>query len=98
MPIAFHLAKTKRTTALRMQGQNVKSRLGVPVPEGHPTIAQRFNIGKIGQQGSSPEGTADTWRERGQPSLRDWCASAVGIPTLKCWAIVGCPSGTRTLI
>ena len=34
-----------------------------PVPEGHATIAQRFNVGLIGSERSSPEGTAETARE-----------------------------------
>src|SRR5712691_2373783 len=34
-----------------------------PVPEGHATIAQRFNVGLISNERSSPEGTAETARE-----------------------------------
>src|SRR6266446_8041924 len=34
-----------------------------PVPEGHATIAQRFNVGLISSERSSPEGTAETARE-----------------------------------
>ena len=34
-----------------------------PVPEGHATIAQRFNVGFIGSERSSPEGTAETARD-----------------------------------
>src|SRR5438034_11637461 len=33
------------------------------VPEGHATIAQRFNVGLISMARSSPEGTAETARE-----------------------------------
>ena len=35
----------------------------IPVPEGHATIAQRFNVGFIDSERSSPEGTAETARE-----------------------------------
>ena len=34
-----------------------------PVPEGHATIAQRFNVGFISCDRSSPEGTAETARK-----------------------------------
>src|SRR5260370_18319088 len=34
-----------------------------PVPEGHATIAQRFNVGLISSEISSPEGTVETARE-----------------------------------
>src|SRR6266700_2611100 len=34
-----------------------------PVPEGYGTIAQRFNVGLIDSDRSSPEGTAETTRE-----------------------------------
>ena len=34
-----------------------------PVPEGHATIAQRFNVGLISSDRSSPEGTAETAHE-----------------------------------
>ena len=33
-----------------------------PVPEGHVTIAQRFNVGTGVIRRTSPEGTADRWR------------------------------------
>src|SRR6266702_309570 len=35
----------------------------IPVPEGHATIAQRFNVGLMSRERSSPEGTAETPRE-----------------------------------
>src|SRR5437016_7325154 len=34
-----------------------------PVPEGHATIAQRFNLGSISAGISSPEGRAETARD-----------------------------------
>src|SRR6266851_1215942 len=34
-----------------------------PIPKGHATIAQRFNVGLISNERSSPEGTAETARE-----------------------------------
>ena len=45
----------------------VEGRLG-HVPEGHPTIARRFNAGENPDSCTSPAGTAETAR---QPSLRD---------------------------
>ena len=44
-----------------------------PVPEGHATIAQRFNVGLISSERSSPEGTAET--------ARDPSAVPSGLPT-----------------
>ena len=34
-----------------------------PVPEGHATIAQRFNVGFMSSERLSPEGTAESARE-----------------------------------
>src|SRR5437879_3437781 len=34
-----------------------------PVPEGHATIAKRFNVGSISAGSSSPEGTAEMARD-----------------------------------
>src|SRR6266478_9294625 len=34
-----------------------------PVPEGHATIAQRFNVGLMSSERLSPEGTAESARE-----------------------------------
>ena len=42
-----------------------------PVPEGHATIAQRFNVGVGVTCGESPEGTADGFDMLFQSSLRD---------------------------
>jgi len=66
-----------------------------PVPEGHATIAQRFNVGVDRPEISSPEGTAEAVR----------CPSAVPsglttiylvLPMLKQWAIVTIPPGRGT--
>jgi len=47
----------------------------------------------------SPGGTTETPSQTAfQPSLRDWMGkSGRAFPPLKCWAIVGCPSRTRTM-
>ncbi len=42
----------------------------VLVPEGHPTIAQRFSVGSAHRKRISPEGTAEPCRAF-RPSLRD---------------------------
>ncbi len=34
-----------------------------PVPEGHATIAQRFNVGLMSSERLSPEGTTESGRE-----------------------------------
>ncbi len=56
----------------------------IPVPEGHATIAQRFNVGLISGERSSPEGTAETAREPSAvPSrLTTGCLSLPNVETL----------------
>ncbi len=68
------------------------------IPEGCATIAQCFNIGK--KQGNGDPVPKGRLRDRApfQPSLRDLMISALINPTLKRWAIVACPSGTRPLL
>ena len=63
------------------------------VPEGQPTIAQRFSVGLGRPPRSSPEGTAEKAAFPAQPSLRDWFSLLTGHPTLKRWAIVKHPFG-----
>src|SRR5436190_359826 len=72
-----------------MKGTGMNKRA---VPEGHLTIAQRFNVGTFAGNEVSPEGTADT-TEFSRP-FGTQCSSHNGLPTLKRWAIIGCPSGT----
>ena len=66
----------------------------VLIPEGFLTIAQCFSIGGLViEDPIVPKGRLS--RElRFQPSLRDWRWCVPVHPTLKCWAILGCPSGT----
>src|SRR6266576_2821012 len=64
------------------------------IPEGWPIIAQRFNVGNLISVSVSPEGTADVCT--GQPSLRDLLPDRRQVPTLKRWAMIESPSGTRT--
>ena len=42
----------------------------VPVPEGHPRIAQRFSVGSTHRTGISPGGTAEHAGYFGRPSRR----------------------------
>jgi len=53
--------------------ENTMNNRQSPVPEGHATIAQRFNVGLISSERSSPEGTAET--------ARDPSAIPSGLPT-----------------
>src|SRR5215471_15999114 len=66
------------------------------VPEGHLRIAQRFSVGKEAPCGLLPEGTADAGE------IVAWLSRPFGTrfrttrnPTLKHWAIVACPFGTK---
>ena len=65
------------------------------VPEGHPTIAQRFNAGSCGADPPSPVGTAEA-QARNPVFYRPFgaCFRFGPNPALKRWAIIGCPSGT----
>jgi len=67
-----------------------------PHPEGmaenSPTF-QRWGCGLRGAQ--VPKGRLKRCAIR-QPSLRDLLGDGRWFPTLKRWAIIGCPSGTKT--
>jgi len=63
------------------------------VPEGRPRIARRFNAGFATDNGRVPKGRLS--RGVFQPSLRDSMTSCDAHPTLKRWAIVKSPFGTR---
>src|SRR5260370_3999534 len=65
-PKLKHSARRRRTQSSSSARFNWKNRMNKrpsPVPEGHATIAQRFNVGLISSERSSPEGTAETARE-----------------------------------
>jgi hypothetical protein len=56
----------------------------IPVPEGHATVAQRFNAGCRCRAKASPEGTDG--KQPLQPSLRD-SGLPYRVPAFKRWAI-----------
>ena len=71
---------------------------GSPVPEGHSTIAQRFNAGCHGKRicESRRDDRKPRLKSKFQPSLRDWIPSRPHNPALKRRAILECPSGTSS--
>ena len=60
------------------------------------TIAQRFNVGSLPVKAVSPEGTAELRCSFSRPFGTDSEHSG-WFPTLKRWAIIGCPSGTEPM-
>src|SRR5262249_35152675 len=67
------------------------------VPKGHLKIAQRFSVGEHPSCKPSPEGRAAPKETTGVSRPCGPPAAAVLIPTLKRWATVACPFGTRNL-
>jgi hypothetical protein len=90
-----------RVSIFRIESTNrVPSRF---VPQGHPTIAQRFIAGIMADERTSPAGTTEhSWSTRRStvspslPSLRDsWKACGVVVPVINHWANVGQPLAGR---
>ena len=72
--------------------------LTILIPEGWPRIAQRLNVGCAGLEvHKSRQGRLNPC-EIGQSSFQDLSCCGRGFPTFKRWAILECPSGTKTWI
>jgi len=90
-------AKPSRVVAGAQRSSNATGILFL-IPKGCATIAQCFNIGKNQRnRGPVPKGRLSE-RTPFQPSLRDLMTSALIDPTLKRWAIVVCPTGTKLIV
>ena len=76
-----------------------RSRRGKPrfVPEGHPTIARRFNAGLQFGISSSPEGTAERFNAALSRPFRAWsrCYDTQGVAALCPGLAWFAPSGLR---
>jgi len=65
-----------------------------PVPEGHLTIARRFNAGGDGERDLVPKGRLKRVLVFNRPFGTDWLYGRAH-PALKRRAILGCPFGTE---